>query len=265
MWDISAWKDIEANVSTQVNSCFAAAAGGERHVQFRGMSRVSSSSLGDDSSSPLLFLTLPDFFDFLFFFYNSLKGVGPNTFWRLFRLFSQNDRAPQCTGKGLRESWTLAVKRLFIVVYVLTPDCGSFDLTILLPTWSLIINPNPNPNPSLCLSLYSVLGQVQAQRVQHAGPVLPRPVPGRLLRAGQRQQLRVLQELAARQQLRGEVSSWILRVQGLAVCQLFLLPGGWSLRGWRVTGQRRPDRDPSGRLSQYQPGISTYVYSLLFI
>lgn len=110
-----------------------------------------------------------------------------------------------------------------------------------------------------------MLGQVQARRVQHAGPVLPRPVPGRLLRAGQRQQLRGLQEPEARQQLRGQVSSWILRLQGLAVCQLFLLPGGWSLRGWRVIGQWRPDRDPSGLLSQYQPGISTYVYSLLFI
>lgn len=35
---------------------------------------------------------------------------------------------------------------------VLVPDCGSFDLTILLPTWRPIINPNPNPNPCLCVS-----------------------------------------------------------------------------------------------------------------
>lgn len=110
MWDISAWKDIEANMLTQVNSCFATAAGGKRHVQFRGMSRVSSSSLGDDSSSPLLFLTFPNIF-FFFFRNNSLKVVSSNFLWRLSLLFSPSDCVPQRSAKGLGESLTLTVKR----------------------------------------------------------------------------------------------------------------------------------------------------------
>lgn len=76
-----------------------------------------------------------------------------------------------------------------------------------------------------CLPLSSVHGQLQIRRVQPPGPVLPWPVPGRLFRAGERQQLRGLQEPPARGRLCGKVSSRILRLQGLALCQLLFLSG----------------------------------------
>lgn len=143
----------------------------------------------------------------------SLKVVNSNFFWRLFLLFPPSGRVPKRSPR-------------IINAHSETPvDC-------LHDAW--LLNPRPL---SLCLALSSVLGQVQAWCVQPAGPVLPRPVPGRLLRAGQRQQLCGLQEPAARQQLRGDVSSWILRLQGLAVCQLFLLPGGWSLKTLKRRGE----------------------------